>query len=250
MTNSPDNPRAIPGHNFPGPLAFAHDLADQLGQFVAYHPVIQTEKDSRTAGVNQRLAEECLKEIETLRVASVRPLNERVTAINAEHKSAGMALSKIALVIKARNEIYHRDQELERARIAEEARLVREAAERAAKDAEINEKEALDNAREGEIGVDILAAQQHADMAFSAFGRADRAAAIAAKDKFRTAVGVGRVIALRDKEILTVNDAVKALIAIGNNDNLNEAILTEARKYRREKGRLPDGVTSTINRVL
>jgi hypothetical protein len=97
----------------------------------------------------------------------------------------------------------------------------------------------------------VVAATIEADQAFSRFEKLDRAKEIAAKDsKVRISGGYGRALSLRTIEVLHVDDAAKALAAMGLTEDLRQALLTEARAYRKTTGNLPEGITATTEQKL
>ena len=139
---------------------------------------------------------------------------------------------------------------------AEVAREVVAKAEREAREAEQREREATEEARMGICGVDIHAASQEADSAFTAFRRAQREAAVATHNtKVRIGGGFDRVSTLRNHEILAMTDW-KAAIEEMSDDNgeipavIVDAILTAARAYRKVCERLPAGISQSFERSL
>jgi hypothetical protein len=60
----------------------------------------------------------------------------------------------------------------------------------------------------------------------------------------------GKALSLRSKETLTVDNALKAMSEIGSHPKINEAILSAARDYRKQYGRLPAGVTASYSRSI
>jgi hypothetical protein len=138
-------------------------------------------------------------------------------------------------------------------RIAEASRLRAEAEEkeRLAREAEAAERQAIVDAEEGEC-TDVGEAIEVADQTFADFRRADKTAAIAAKNvpvRFASVLG-GKSVTMRTTEVLTVTDAFAALKAMGVTPEIEEVLLSAARKYRKEFDELPSGITATFKRSL
>ncbi|MFG1429369.1 hypothetical protein [Roseixanthobacter glucoisosaccharinicivorans] len=119
-------------------------------------------------------------------------------------------------------------------------KAAREEAEKAAAAAQ----EAIRAAREADF-----ATQEAAEALLRDAKKAETAANRAEKDTARVA-GAGRSIGLRSSEVLHVTDAIAALRDVGLTDGVKAALLTAAREYRVEWGRLPAGVTATTERGL
>ena len=99
--------------------------------------------------------------------------------------------------------------------------------------------------------MDVAAVTKAADEAFSAFERQSRFADRTEKDtRVKIGGGFAASVGLRNSEVLQVDDALKAIVVIGVTERIREAILTEARAYRKANGRLPDGVSATTERKL
>ena len=112
------------------------------------------------------------------------------------------------------------------------------------------ETEAKANAAQGEF-VDVGAAIQTADETCTQAKKLDHQASIAERDaNVRIGGGFGRAASLRTKEMLILDDAIKAIIAIGVTDDIKEAILKSARAFRKLNGRLPAGISIELNRTL
>jgi hypothetical protein len=250
---------ATTGHNQP-PDAIGHagDVLADINRWLADHPVIESEDDAREAKPYLDRAKAALDEIESERVGKVQPLNDTVDAINAEYKALHNIdkkkpgrFDKIVIELKARVAAFMLREEDRREKIAEQARLAQEEAERIAREAEAKEREALQNAAAGELDVDVAQVTTQADEAFSEFERQSRFAARAEKDtRVKIGGGFGRTAALREVETLHLDSYAKALKAIGPNDKIRDAILSAARDYRRLHKQLPDGVSATTERKL
>jgi hypothetical protein len=254
----PLNREVMGGNNPPGPIEIAESIMQVLSDWMADHPAIQTEDDARAAKPLIDRAKAAMDELETDRDSKVRPYNEEVAKINAEYKAVHNTdpkkpgtFNKIFNELKFRVAEYLRKEEQKRLVAAAEARRIQEEAERQAREAEAREREALDNASAGEIGVDVAAVTKEADTAFETYERQSRFADRAERDtKVKLGGGFAGAVSLRASETLQVDDALKAIVIIGITDRIREAILTEARAYRKANGRLPDGVSATTERKL
>ena len=238
------------GHNSNN-FAIGADTVAEASKWLANNPVIETEDDAREAAKYEKRLKASFDELEAERDGKVRPLNDQVKAINEEYKSAQKPITEARNAVKNRLTAYALEEEQKRLAEARKLAALAAEAERIAREAEEREREAKDNAAQGEVGVDVIAATTEADQAFSRFKKADHAAAIAAKDStVRIGTGWGRAASLRTKEILSVSDAHKAFAVMGLSDNLREALLTDARAYRKQHGKLPEGITSETKREM
>jgi hypothetical protein len=245
-------------NNPPSPIEFAQSVIDELATFMANHPVIQSEDEARQAKVYIDRAVAALAEIEIERVRMVAPLNEQVAKINADHKhyhnqdkSKPGLFDKVLALLKQRVQAFMMIEEARRKREAEEAKKAAEEAEKLAREAEAREKEALENAAVGEIGVDVVALTEEADAAFTGFQAASRFAVRAEKEtKVKIGGGFGKSLSIRNKEVLIVKDWRQAIVSVGLTDGIRDAILTAARNYRSEYHELPAGIESTQERSL
>jgi hypothetical protein len=248
----------IGGNKPPSPIEMAHDIMRVLSDWMKEHPVIENEDDARAAKPLIDRAKAAMEELETERDGKVRPLNDRVAEINAEYKAVHNTdpkkpgtFNRVFNELKARVAEYLRREEQKRLAAAAEARRLQEEAERQAREAEERERQALHSASVGEVDVDIAAVTQEADSAFETFERQSRFADRAERDtKVKLGGGFAGAVSLRTAETLQVDDALKAIVIIGVTDRIRDAILTEARAYRKANGRLPDGISATTERKL
>ncbi len=248
----------IGGNNPPGPIDHAGSVIDDVNAWLADHPVIMTEDHAREAKPYLDRAKAALDEIESERDGKVRPLNEKVTEINATYKALHNTdpkkpgrFDKIVIELKARVAAFMIREEEKRRVIAEQARLAQEAAERIAREAEAKEKEALQNAAAGELDVDVAEVTALADDSFAEFERQSRFAARAERDtKVKIGGGFDRTAALRTVETLHLDSYGLAIKALGPNDKIRDAILSAARDYRKQFGDLPPGVSASHERKL
>jgi hypothetical protein len=254
----PISREVVGGNNPPGSIEMSESIMQVLSDWMKDHPVIQTEDEARAAKPLIDRAKAAMDEIETERDGKVRPLNDKVTEINAEYKAVHNTdskkpgtFNKVFNELKLRVADYLRREEQKRLIAAAEARRIQEEAEQQAREAEERERQALHGASLGEIDVDVAAVTKEADAAFEAFERQSRFADRAEKDtKVKIGGGFASAVSLRTAETLQVDDALKAIVVIGATDRIREAILTEARAYRKANGRLPDGVSATTERKL
>lgn len=247
------------GHNKPpGPIELAGGTIEAISEFMKENPVIADEEAARQAKLLCDRAKAALDEIETERDKSVRPLNEKVAEINAKYKALHNTDAKkpgtfdrIFIELKARVGAFLLKQEQIRIKAAEEAAAVAAEAERIAREAEQAELMAKENAAAGEVGVDVVAVTQEADATFAEFEKASRFADRAERDtKVKLGGGFGKSASLRTVETLHLDNYGQALKAIGPNEKIRDAILSAARDYRKEHGKLPEGVRATTERKL
>lgn len=254
-----DNERAIIGaNNPPGPIEQADVIIRALSDWMKDHPVIQTEEEARAAKPLMDRARAAQAEIEAARTSEVKPFNDKVSEINAEHKAVHNTdpkkpgkLDRVFNELKSRVAAYLQAEEQRRLRETAAARLAQEEAERIARELEEKERAALDDASAGVADVDVAAVTEQANEAFAAFERTSRFADRAERNtKVKIGGGFSSAVSLRTNEVLQVDDALKAIVIIGTTDRIREAILTEARAYRKANGRLPDGISATTERKL
>lgn len=250
---------AIVGHNQPpSPIDLAGITIDAMSEFMKANPTIADEDKAREAKVLCDRAKAALEEIESERDKIVRPLNEKVDAVNAKYKALHNTDKKkpgtydrIFIELKARLAAFMLKVEEERRKAAEVAAAAAAEAERIAREAEQAERDALANAAVGEVDVDVVAVTQQADQSFAEFEKASRFADRADRDtKVKLGGGFGRAASLRTVETLHLDSYGQAIKAIGPNEKIEAAILSAARDYRKTHGELPLGVSATTERVL
>lgn len=241
---------SIGGNNPPSPIDDARFAYAQLSAYLADTPVIETEDEARSAKLQIDRASATLHSLEDARDAETKPLYSTWQAALAKYKPATESLSKLLAEIKSRLSAFMRFEEERRCQEAEAKRLQAEEAIQIAREAEQAETEARENAAQGEF-VDVGAAIQAADETFAVAKKLDHQASIAERDaNVRIGGGFGRVASLRTKETLILDDALKAIIAIGVTDDIKEAILKSARAFRKLHGHLPAGISLEQNRTL
>lgn len=241
------------GHNMPPtPIDHARDVYTRLSRFIRETPVIEDEETARKANDHLTIARDCIKEIERADKEETAPLYQAWKDVKEKYKKPLESLGRLVDQIRAPLADFMRAEELRRVREAEEARRAAEEAEARARAAEEAEREAIENANMGEIGVDIGAAIQDAEAAFSDFKEQSRAATIAEREapvRFKSRFAQ-KATSLRTVETLVLEDAAKAIAAMGVTDKIRDAIISEARAYRKANGQLPEGVISVKDRTI
>ena len=251
----------IGANNPPGPVEWGRNTMHEINLWLTDHPAVLTEDDAKAAKLLLDRAKSALEAIEAERDGKVRPLNEQVSSINAEYKAlhnpdgkkSGKwgVFDRIANELKDRFASYLKTEEDKRLAAAREAERIAQAALEAARDAEAKERESIENARAGEIGVNVAEVVQEADAAFKAFEKAERVAEIAAVDtRFKVGGGFLRSTGLRTNKVLVLNDVEAAIKEIGLTEKIREAVISSARDYRKLRGVLPKGVSEIEERVL
>jgi hypothetical protein len=247
------------GHNQPPEsISFGRETMAALSAWMAEHPAISNEDDAREAKKLLDRAKSCAGDIEAERDKLVRPLNEQISGINVRYKSVHKTdskkpgiLDKVVNELKARLGAFIKAEEDRRAAIAATAAAAAAEAERIAREAEDREREAIENAKAGELGVDVTQVVVEADSRFAEFKKADRDAARADRETHvKIGGGWGRSASLRTKETLVLENYNKAITAIGPHPKIEEAILSAAREYRKTHDKLPAGVTAVLERQL
>lgn len=233
------------GHNQP-PTAL--DLARQaLPSITKWADENAVCLDAETASKHKEKADQVrltIKDIDDERTSIVKPLNDRVKSINALYKEVSTELEALRTAIERPMKAFLRAEEDRRIREAEEARRKAEEAERLAREAEAREREAMQNAAQGDLDAAPATATIEADQAFSRFERSARDAQRAMRDaeNVRIGGGIGRAASLRTVEELHVIDAVEAVREMFHDATLMDDIIKAARRFRKDRGRLPKGI--------
>jgi hypothetical protein len=247
-----ENPRAVTGNNQPpGPIDDARVVYQTLAAFLKDAPVVENEQQALAANEKLAAGRSMVKSLETARDDEAKPLYTAWQDARAKYAPALDSLSKLVGEVSERLKAFMIAEDDRRKREIDEARKVAAEAEKLAREAEAAEVEARENASLGEL-VDIGEAIEKADEAFDDFKHASRVAKIAEKDatvKFRSRFGA-KATTLRSKEVLTLDDAAAAIVEIGVTEKIKEAILSEARAFRKANDRLPAGVSAAKERVL
>jgi hypothetical protein len=239
------------GHNQPPTqIEFTNETSGALGEWLKTHPVVQTEDEARDGKLLVDRAMGCLGDLEAERDGKVRPLNEQVRQINDTYRSPRTVLERILDELKDRLDAWRKAEEDRRREIADAARAAAEEAERIAREAEEREQEAKDDAQAG-VETDIGPATTAADLAFTEYERATLALARANREiVVRIGGGFNRALSARTKEVLIITDIEKVIAETGWTERVLSAILIEAREYRKQHGRLPNGIISQKERRL
>jgi hypothetical protein len=251
ITRSDIVPIGWPANRGPATLSLAQEAMSRLSWWLREHPTVENQDDAREANEVFGSTQRTLKDMEAERHLYVDPLNEQVGAINREFRVVRDPIARALEELKRRLTSYVAAEEARRAAEAAKLRAAAEAKERAAREAEAREADAKAAV---DVGVceDVGNAVVDADAAFADYQRADRAAATAAKDvpvRLRDRFG-GPARSMKTREILTVSDAAAALAAIGVTEKIEEAIVIEARAYRKAHGALPAGIAVRFVRSM
>lgn len=251
MLDDTTNPREqIGGNNPPEPTPYElskaeiEGLSEEAKCWLDGEPV----KDQAIAdkiGLLKGLLIKARTLAEARRKAEVKPIDEakaeiqaRYNALIGDTKATGKGVAILA------EEYCDKALEPFLKAMADEkeakAKAAREEAEKAAAAAQ----EAIRAARDADY-----ATQEAAEALLRDAKKAETVANKAEKDTARVA-GAGRSIGLRTTEVLHVTDAIAALRDVGLTEGVRAALLTAAREYRVEWGRLPSGVTATTERGL
>ena len=240
------------GHNqSPGALEFCAETTAALGEWLENHPVIQSEDDARAAKLLVDRAASTIADAETERDKLVRPLNEQVKTINDNFRGPRETLKSVLTILEERLLVFIKAEEAEReAEAAAKAAEARAAMERA-KEAEEREQEAREDAAGGVVDSGVTAAAMAAASAFANYQRMEREAARAEKaTHVKIGGGFRKALSTRTKEVLVLHNWQKAIDEMGLSEALIEAILKEARAYRKAHDHLPEGVAATTEEVL
>lgn len=245
------NREVIGGNNPPSMTETAGETMRDISAWLSEHPIIATEEDARESKVFLDRGKLALKDMDDERDGKVRPLNEQVKEINASYRPAKDQLAKVLESLTERLSNFIRDEKRKREEAAREAAKLAQEAEDRAREAERIERESIESANNGELGVDLAAHTVEADNTFREFERATRAAALAEKEtKVRIGGGFSRAVGLRNKENLHVKDGFAALKVMGVTPDIAESILKSARAFRKITGDLPDGVEATYTEEI
>jgi len=233
----------------PSQIEFSRETVDALSAWMKDNPVITGEEQAREAKLLIDRADSCSKDMDAERTALVKPLNDQVSEINGRYKEPKGLLSRVLIELRSRVNAFILREEEKRKAIAEEARRKAAEAERIAREAEEAEQRAKEEAKAGVLDLEIADFTANADHAFEYAKQAAREAQLATKaENVKIGGGFRRAVALRTRESLIIDDMHLALDALGLTDDIREAFLTSARKYRTHFGELPDGISSIKER--
>lgn len=237
----------------PEGIDHAKDALTELSQWLRDHPVIQQQDEAKAGAALKERTLLALNEARAERETKTRPFRDRLNAIFAAYelvKDKG-TLERAYGELRKRLTAYADAVEAARIAEAERLRLEAEAKEKAAREAEAAEQEAIANAEVGEI-TDVGAAIAEADQAFADYRRADKSAAIAARNvplRFGSVIG-GKSVTMRTVEVLEIEDLARAVAVLGATEKIADAVLSSARDFRKEFGELPAGIKASFKRQM
>lgn len=255
-----DRPHTIPAvdrtvsrsDNSPAPaIAYAKDALDELSKWLESHPVIQQQDEAKAGAALKERTLVAIKGAREEREGKTSPLREQLNAIFADYdlvKDKG-PLERTYNELRKRLTNYATAVEAARIAEAERLRLEAEERERAAREAEAAEQAAIADAEVGSC-TDVAGAIEQADQAFTDFRRADKQAAIAARNvpvRFGSALG-GKSQSMRTVKVLVIENVQLAIEIMGLTPKITEAILSSARDYQKEFDELPAGISATFER--
>ena len=246
------NTVATLGHNLASPRDLTRDVLADLGRWLADTPVIEDEDKAREAARLAKRTQNIIRDIDAERKTRVGPLNDEVSRINDEYKTALLPLKAIADELRKRMTAWAEAEEARRVELMIAARIAAEEAAARADEAIRAEQEAVEDAADGVLDIDLVSTVVESQTAVAEAKRAERVALRAERDiSVRMAPGLGaRAMSLRTKEELTVSDPVAAIGALGLTDSIIAGILTSARAYRKLKGKLPPGIIANSHRSV
>lgn len=237
-------------NNPPSAIEFSVESADALGDWLKINPVIETEEVARDGKLLVDRARRCLADMEDERKQRQAPLQAQLDGIRDEYRSPRNILEKILAELKVRLDAYVKAEETRRQEALAAARKAAQEAERLAREAEDRERAAADDAKYG-VEADTATATRDADAAFREFQRREREVARSERDlDVKIGGGFGRALSTRFKEELVVVDPAAAIESMGWSGRVLAAILSDAREYRRNVGKLPEGVISQGERSI
>jgi len=234
------------------PLGFAKVSLGLMETFMNDTPVIENGVQAAAAKTQIETARGALAEMEKERDGKVRPLNDQVDEINGRYSAVSKPFKRVVEEVKARLTAYAKKEEKRREAIAAEAKRIADEKLAAAVEAERLEQEAIANAAAGELDVDVAAKIERTDETIREAKVAIRQANVAERDTtFRAGGGTpgSRSMGMRTNTTLTLVDPIRAIVAMGGvSEKTREAILTDARTYKKLKGEYPSGVTAEESR--
>lgn len=238
------------GHNNPPDFTItAAEVTQELSAWLSESPVIENTDQAKEAKVFIDRGSLCVRDLEDERFSKVGPLNDQVKKINDYYKGPRELLKTVVEELKYRLTKFLAIEEAKRKAIAQAAREAAQDAERRAREAEQVEQERLGSADSGELGIDVAAHVVEADRAFADYEKAERQAAIAEKESHvKVTGGFSRALSLKSVETPLVEDAYKAIKAMGVTPYISEAIIKSARLYKKQHGAYPPGIGVKIER--
>ena len=231
------------GDNRPDMIQHARDAWARLNKWLSDHPAVQDGTEARDGKLMLDVAKGTLKDLREAREGESAPLYEGWKAAIAKYKPADEALEKLLGELNKRLSAYALAEETKRRAEAETARKMAEEAEQLAREKIEAERELAENVSLGEIGVDLGSAQAETDAAVEEARQSAAIAKAAERDsRVRIGGGFGNASTLRTEKVQVIDDAAKAIAAIGLTEDIKLAILKGARAYKKLKGVWPEGV--------
>ena len=231
------------GDNRPDMIQHARDAWARLNKWLSDHPAVQDGTEARDGKLMLDVAAATLKDLRDACDTEKKPHFDAWKNAIAKYKPADEALEKLLDEVNKRLSAYARAEDAKRKAEAEAARKAAADAERIALEKIAAERDAAENASLGEIGVDLGTAQAETDAAVTEAKQAIAVAKIADRDSHvLIGGGFGKAMSLRTEKAQVIDDAAKALAAIGLTEDIKLAILKGARAYKKLKGVWPEGV--------
>jgi len=240
------------GHNNPPEvLKLAPDVIADISGKMADIPAVESEDEARLMKMEIDRAKACIKDLEAERDSKVRPLNDKVGLINQTYLRPRNLLGDLLDEMLGRVEVFVKAEKLRRERVAAEAAQKAFEAEERAKVAERIERERLDDAAKGEMGIDAAEVIADADAAYEAYCKVRREAEIA-RSNMHVKIGGGfsRAIGMRKTETRHIDDGMAAIAEMGLTPDIRLAILKSAATFRKLTKRLPKGIRATVEEHL
>lgn len=226
----------------------ARDNYIHVAAFLENTPVIETPVAAATAANFMEQARKTIQDIEAERRTQVDPLNATVKGINDTYRRPRETIEGLLAELQRRMTAFARAEEHRRQDEAQKLAQAAAEAEGLARAADAAERAAVDDANCGVI-TDVAGAIANADKLFDGFLKADRAATRAENAiPVRLDGKLGRRVSMRAVETLLPEDPYAAILEMGISEKLSEAILTAAREYRKDTGKLPAGITAERER--
>lgn len=240
-------------------IARLNQMIEVANKWVTERPKIENQEMADKAGAFLRQARTSVTDAERERKDTNRPLDEQIKANNKVYAAITETLDKLSFVINGRLNAFATKLREEQEAIAKAAR---EAAAAAAAEAEVlrlKQEETLKKAEAGElVGKfdDVAKTTQETREAEQRAKQLERDASAAEKLKPKFGGehftdGSRRSLTQRTVETPIVEQAGLVLRAVGTNDQINAALITAARAYKKLKGRWPAGIkieTTTTTR--
>lgn len=244
------------GNNPPGPIEFAKQAFADLSAWLDANPAVTTDDAARTGKLMLDRTKATLGDLDSARDKEAKPHYDKWKLALAKFKTPYERLDRLRLDLQRRLTAFALAEETKRKEEAAQAAAELAAAEQAARVALAREKEATDNAAQGEYDAKVGAAVEATDDAISTLRAAEATAQRAERaTHVRVTGGFNRAAGLRTVETLIVEDwqAAMADLAgskVGIDTNIKAAIITASRVYRTAHGRLPKGIKREEERKL